>query len=206
MPWHKIGGLVQKGGCMYMAYSDLLKNIRDAARTKAEEIPKFQGRGCIRVTAVPCKKAADIWLGGLSDFDHSDRTEYEHVFSIVPGGTHTAIFNGERINTYVYSALKVAQCSLARKQGAGLCSGSMLPGVDNSDLTEENGWSTCYGALCVEIKDSLGEDFARIYISVSGADEEDDLKCAFAGGQAISKYMFLEVGDRFETKMPMLPF
>lgn len=189
-----------------MTYNELLKKIRDAVRAKAKEFPKFQGRGCIRVTAVPCNMSADVWLGdGLSDFEHSDHVEYEHVFSIVPGGTHTAIFNGERVNTYGYSALKTAHCSLARKQRAGLCSGSMLPGSDNSDLTEENGWSTCYGALCAEIKNPSGENFARIYISVSGADEEDDLKCAFAGAQTISENMLWNAGG-FKTSIPTLPF
>lgn len=212
----------------FESYGYLLKSIRDAVRKEAQKIPKFrdEGNGCIRVTFCPCCPDADEWLGGLSEWTQAyggawlsnkkDIVEYEHVFTITHGGSHTMVGdwgNGpEKVNCYGYSALKVAHCSLARKRGVALKSGVDL---GDKDLTEDNGWSAHYGAICLEIKkkhDKEWRDYCRIYVCVSGADQLEDLQCAKAAIGEVKKYFYakdygkgvwLVAGPRFAEEHDM---
>lgn len=180
------------------SYGYLLKSIRDTVRKKAQEIPDFKN-GCIRVTFRPCCAEADEWLGGISDWEQQDVTEYEHVFTITPRGSHTIVVNNglgpEKVNCYSYSALKVAHCSLARKR-----IGVLISGVDlnDHDLTEDNGWANEYGAICIEVSKN-NCDYCRIYVSVSGADSFDDLRCAEAAIEAVNGYFSV---DRYSIRTP----
>ena len=75
--------------CLEKAYSALVRQIRDAVREKAQEVPKFRDMsiGCIHILTYPCCKKADEWLGGLSDFEHEgapDVADYEHAFTVTP--------------------------------------------------------------------------------------------------------------------------
>ena len=81
------------------SYLVLVKEIRDAVRSKVKEItpPNFQipCTGFIRITARPCNKKADDWLGGLSDFgsEHPDVAEYENIFTVVPSSGQPALLD-----------------------------------------------------------------------------------------------------------------
>lgn len=197
---------------MKKAYLELVRQIRDAVREKAQEVPPFKntGNGAIRILAYPCCKAADEWLGGLSDFRYQsnatdtigavghDICDYEHAFAITPGGSRvvTVVEDGveKKIDTYAFSAMKIAHCSHAQD-----LKGDLLSGLDlgDPDLTEDYGYGPYLGALCVEIEvnalmgdgelRSAGE-FCGIYVCVSGADSADDLKCAFAAVKVIEDF------------------
>lgn len=100
----------------------------------------------------------------------------------------------KKIDTYAFSAMKIAHCSHAQD-----LKGDLLSGLDlgNPDLTEDYGYGPYLGALCVEIEvnalmgdgelRSAGE-FCGIYVCVSGADSADDLKCAFAAVKVIEDF------------------
>lgn len=185
-------------------YLELVTQIRDAVRKKAQEVPVFKktGNGAIRILAYPLCKEADEWLGGLSDFsdpENPDIVDYEHTFAISAGGSRviTGVYDGveQTVDCYAFSALKVAHCSRAQDLGAGLVSGLDL---NNPYLTEDNGYGPYKGALCVEVwkrnqtfeatEVALHERYFGIYVCVSGADSEDDLKCAKVGVEAICEF------------------
>ncbi|MBR3233326.1 hypothetical protein IKG12_00475 [Candidatus Saccharibacteria bacterium] len=185
---------------MEQKYEYLLKSIRDAVRKKAQEIPDFRN-GCIRVTSRPCCAEADEWLGGISDWEQQDIAEYEHVFTITPRGGYTIVVNygppgPEKVNCYSHSALKVAHCSLARKRIGALISGVYL---GDHDLTEDNGWAHEYGAICIEVSKNNCGDYCRIYVSVSGADPFNDLRCAEAAVEAVNGYFSV---DQYSIRTP----
>lgn len=190
------------------AYSELVKQIREVVREKAQEIPKFreEGNGAIRILAYPECEEADTWLGGLGDFSKRpyDIPDYEATFAITSGGSRviTGIWDGveQTVDCYAFSALKIAHCSLAQDLGYNLLSGLDL---DDPHLTEDNGYGPYYGALCVEVRKERSR-FCGIYVCVSGADSKDDLKCAFEAVGVIEKF-FAEEPMEYELKTPEPP-
>lgn len=193
---------------MKNAYSELVKQIRDAVRKKAQEISKFQeGNGAIRILAFPECEAADTWLGGMGDFSKRpyDIPDYETTFAITSGGSRaiTGVWDGvkQRVDCYAFSALKIAHCSLAQDLGHGLLSGLDL---DDPYLTEDNGYGPYYGALCVEVSHH-GKPFCFVYVCVSGADSSDDLRCAFEAVEVIKSFFTDELAGESEFKIPKRP-
>ena len=201
---------------MKKSYQELVLSIRDAVREKAQEIPIFKknGNGAIRITARPSTVEADRWLGGFSGFEEADGgyqnlvdvAFYEHVYTIAPEGSCVIEVEDEygacyptRVDCYAYSALKIAHCSLAKKLGTGMISGLNLNDIR---LREENGYAPRYGALSVSIstpapwfKDER-QQFCSIYVSVSGASQEEDITCAFAAVNVIENF-FKNEGSYF---------
>ena len=114
------------------------------------------------------------------------------MFTITPKGGYTIVVNyglgPEKVNCYSHSALKVAHCSLVRRRIGALTSGVYL---DDHDLTEDNGWVHEYGAICIEVSKN-NCDYCRIYVSVSGADSFDDLRCAEAAVEAVNGYFSVD--------------
>ena len=185
-------------------YLELVTQIRDAVREKAPEVPVFKetGNGAIRILAYPRCKQADKWLGGLSDFsdpENPDVADYEHTFAISAGGSRVveAFWSPDKqsVDCYAMSAMKIAHCSHAQDLDVGLVSG-----IDLGDpyLTKDNGYGPYKGAVCVEVwklnqlaepqEISLYERYCDIYVCVSGADSNDDLKCAKAGVEVIYNF------------------
>lgn len=205
---------------MQKAYLELVRRIRDAVREKVQDIPTFRnsGNGCIRILAYPCCPAADSWLGGLSNFEGEtpDIVDYEHTFAIAPGGSRviTTIQYGvrQKVDTYAYSALKIAHCSYSQDEKGCLLSGIIKAPHQN----EGNGYGPYLGALCAEVKicpttsnlHPTGEpyDFCGIYVCVSGASQVEDLECAFAAVKVIKRF-FAGVwhGGFFEVNAPEFP-
>ena len=200
-------------------FTNLAKTIRDTVRTKANGIPAFRetGNGAIRILAYPLCAEADESLGGLSDFGGSvpDIADYEVVFAISPGGSRVinVVENGRKatVDCYGYSALKIADCSLAQDLGVGLVSGLDFL---RADRTEEYGYAAHRGALCVVVKRVKcstvnGEpsveydDYCGIYVCVSGAKSDEDYACALEAIQTIKDF-FLEAGGMwaFEYEEP----
>lgn len=190
---------------MKKAYLELVRQIRDAVREKAQEVPIFRdiGNGCVRILAYPCCQEADEWLGGLSDFVHDNRfslppsfdiADYEHAFAITPGGSRVTSVDGRWADHYALSAMKIAHCSYSQDACNCLLSG----GVKAPSLKESNGYAPYPGALCVEIQtlktDAKGRyigkpsDFCGIYVCVSGASFKEDLECAFVAIKLIREF------------------
>lgn len=206
---------------MKKVYLELVKQIRDAVRKKAKDIGICEG--CIRILAYPCCELADQWLGGLSDFSgpSPDIVDYEHAFPIEFCGSRRAEVVGNngakyKIDCYGISALKIAHCSLGQDGGNVLLSGCFC---STPYITETNGYSPKFGALCTEIKFSKianekGElctkkcDFCGIYVSVSSdrdiINPETNLSCASVAIKVIEEF-FLDSDwdcDIFEVVAP----
>lgn len=211
---------------MKKAYLELVKQIRNAVRKKANNIGISEG--CIRILAYPCCELADQWLGGLSDFRgaSSDIADYEYTFSIEPYGSRIAIITDKesgarrKIDCYGLSALKIAHCSYSQDEKKCLLSGVLSP---FPYIKESNGYCPELGAFCAEvncneISNENGElvvkkrDFCEIYISVSGdkdtTDPEDNLRCASAAVDIIEEF-FMGTDwdcDIFEVVTPAMPY
>lgn len=219
---------------MKRTYLELVRGVRDAVRNKAQGISEFRdnGNGAIRIMAYPRCREADDWLGGLSSFVNDpsqysdfldmegeplggDIVDYEHTFSITPGGSRVAIKVqddiAQTVDCYAYSALKIAHCSRAQDLGAGLLSGLDLAAPS---FTEAHGYGPYRGALCVEVgklrsthvvfHKTFNSPFCDIYVSVSGADPQSDLECAFAAVDVIKDF-FENERSAFQFSIPKLP-
>ncbi len=194
-------------------YNELVVSIRDTVREEAKKVPKFveSGNGAIRILAYPLNKDADKWLGGFGEFNrrfnpnagvgigYNDIPDYELTFAITPGGSRVikGVWDGveQTVDCYAFSALKIAHCSRAQDDEAGLCSGLTLK--DAEYLTPDNGYGPYRGAICFEIKQGL-KDYLLLYVCVSGADSADDEKCAAAAIPVIEEF-FLKEGFRINT-------
>lgn len=167
------------------SFQELQVVIRDAVREKVRSITD-QKDGTIRLLFRPLCEEEDEWYGGLSTFgETNDIAEYEVSFVLMPGGSHTIVYNNDdgtydRVNTFGYSELKIADCSFAIKNKIGFESGLEF---DDKDRIEENGYAARQGAVCYV------DEKCRIYVAVSGLTQEEDRECALAGRQAISDFM-----------------
>lgn len=174
-----------------LRYQDWLWGVVDAMRKEAMKVEVFRRgkNGCIRLTLVPLCKEEDDWMGGgfYREFrGHMgvvipDACEREYVFKIHPLGSHTVQYicedgHTEPVNCYAYSALKTAWRSYVQRKGVAMAEEMKKSGC----MTEENGWSSHEGSLCVMIAVD-GRDFLRMYCCVSGATSEEDARCATRG-------------------------
>ncbi len=168
---------------------ELVVKVVRSIREAAEEVKIFREshNGCIRLTFVPLCWEADVWLGGLSEYDEFgkviDVNEYEFVRKIHPGGSHTIQWvdpkdgHVEPVNCYAYSALKVAYLSRLCREGLTRATDS---GREKGHFIEENGWSTHAGA---SVTTAYYGDIPlfRMYATVSGAESTEDAECSRAG-------------------------
>ncbi len=203
---------------LQIKYQEMLQRIVNATRSRAQTVPKFRdsGNGCIRITIAPLSDLAESWLGGgLSDFSEgfsglkfNDVCEREWVFPIRPGGSHTILWTDpndghtEHINCYAFSAMKIAFMSWWRRRAQAndlkkfrklvrkLAEGDIPH--DLKHFTAENGWAANLGVTCTTVKLDH-KDFIRLYVCVSGADEEDDEACALAGMMTVEEFFSTEV-------------
>ena len=210
-------------GLFELKYQDLIWRIVEGTRRAARVIPEFRNNtnGCIRITIVPLSELADTWLGGgLSDFgvyrevNARDVCEREFVYKLFPEGSHTMQFqcedgHVEPVNCYGYSALKVAYASWKRRFDEWVQQNNIPEEIEAHEFQKqteyfvaENGYSLDKGVIYTTVKLD-GEDFLRLYVTVSGAQlGETDLQCAAAGLLAAQNY-FLIVKNQFED--PIIP-
>ena len=170
---------------MIDSYGKLLGGIKQAVRKKALTVPRFKEKkeGCIRVTSCPFCEESSRWLGASAPFDPDDIPDVEDAYVILPGGSRVAKFENDDgsidiVDTYAITAMKIAQLSYLQDQDEGLLS-TNDPFLAKG-LEPENGFAKWCGALCCEINFADGTPFAYIYVSVSGASQEEDLACAAA--------------------------
>lgn len=196
--------------CLFnLKYQNLIWRIVTATRQASSTIPEIRDskNGCVRVTLVPLSQLADDWLGGgLSNFGQHpedgirDVCEREFVYKLHPEGSHTVRYvcqdgHTEPVNCYSFSALKVAHASWKRQFDAWVEEHEMPDDLVSAEylrqteyMTAENGYSFEDGTVCLTIRLD-GEDFLRLYVTVSGAQESiNDERCAFAGTSEAQEY------------------
>lgn len=187
-------------------FKELIFKIVTNVRDEAKKVPKFRdsGNGAIRICAWTNSPEMDKALGGFGvfgnrvnldnddDYDGNlvDCPDYEWTFAITPGGSPVikGVWDGveQTVDCYAFSALKIAHCSRAQEEGAGLRSGLVLK--DAEYLTPDNGYGPYSGAIVFEIKDGEKNDFLYLYVCVSGADSADDEKCAAVAIPVVSDF------------------
>ncbi len=208
---------------------ELVRDIIKAVCDEAEKIKRFKEtkQGCLRLTFYPANAAANSWLGG---FPYADNyiPDLEITYPILPGGTRLAVFeetdaktgkkNEVIIDTYTITAGKVAAVSYVQDDGVMLSGQVNLP-----DFIMENGFAPWKGAVCTEVyarkPDGMFADYCGLYVSVSGAEAEEDLRCAAAAIPVIKKFFgkpgyacrlpeidpsFLRKGRMMPDEMPQL--
>lgn len=189
-----------------VTYLELVNRIKDAVREKAKEVPLFKKNqaGAIRITAKPHCAEAYAWLNGnvhlhysgFEDFDFEDSAICEHTYPIVKGGKLTNDFGSradpKRVNFYSYTAMKVAYLWIIKDYMDTYTSSMPSRLKYDKDIIARNGYGVCAGAVCVPIAKEPTNNilcgdfddtypFMDLYISVSGANPEDDEMCALAG-------------------------
>lgn len=195
---------------MKYTYSELEKQIVKEVRIRALRVKRFMEtkQGCIRISAYPECQEAHEWLGGTGDFDPDDVCDFEHVYPILPGGSRTAKFENpdgtvEIVDTYAVTAMKIAQLSSVQDAG------NLLSGGEIEGLVPENGFGHWRGALCCEITlwkfidgAEVETPYCGIYVSVSGASEEEDQFVAMAAPKLVED-CFSDGGQDFAIYLPL---
>ncbi len=196
---------------MHSEWLKVVPWIIDAARMKAQGIERFRTskQGCVRVCAYAKCDEAKAWFGGLGSFKNgvSDIADIEFAMPIVAGGSTIAVFveDGKEIhvNTYAVTAMKIADCSRAQHLDLPALSGLSYDARQDNDT--ECGYGKWAGALCVRVNkrnnEGVWSEFCGIYISVSGADEYDDLRVAKYATYVIKDFFRAE-GDNFMIDIP----
>lgn len=169
-------------------YKATIRLVVHAGRKAKDQVKAFResGNGCILLMAVPLCQQADVWLGGLSEYDENGRKidlhEYVIARTIAPGGSHTIQWKDpgdghiEPVNCLAYATMKLAYLSHLIKDD--------IPDRDHDEVaqttdyyTEANGYSNHRGAVCTTIY-YADQPLMRFYVVFSGATEDEDLRCA----------------------------
>lgn len=174
--------------------------IKDAVRGAAMKVARFDKtkEGCLLVASLAMCEYAYSWLGASGPFVPGDATLVADYYKILPGGTFEANYEDEStpVNTASVAMGKVAQLMRLRAMGMGLLS------VYDPELTlglkPESGYANWRGALCCEVYCADGSLFALIFVSVSGASQDEDLACAAAAIDVIRNFF----PEDFEVKAP----
>ncbi len=171
---------------------EVISSVVQAGQEAAGEISQFREskKGALILMAVPLHQTADVWLGGLSERDDRGRlvnvNEYVWVRPVQPGGSHTIMWRNpetgetEPVNCMAYAMAKIAYLSRLVKEG--IINKSEDP--EGEKFLEENGYSLHRGAVGTTLY-YAGMEFMRFYVAVSGATEDEDLKCAAAATFAL---------------------
>ena len=174
----------------------LIDDIVEVCRNKAAELEGFKnGDGCIRITYLPeCSIASEMPEIGTRFTDR-----YEMTARIVPQGNYVINrdrIDGSPVDTYAFSALKVAACLKAIELGLGGRSG-----YDVGDLAcdEEHGFACYRGAVCYDLMLSH-KAFAMLIVCVSGASAIEDEAVADEATEAIMAWCFKN--PQFSVRVP----
>lgn len=174
----------------------LFDDIIEACRQKAATLEGFEsGDGCIRISYLPQNTMAVDILEANTCF--ADR--YELCARISPEGNYVINRGRQRgapVDTYAFSALKVAACLKAIEMGIGERSG-----YDLNDLAcdEEHGFASYRGAICYTLCYEH-RAFALLVVCASGASAIEDEAVAEAATEAIKKWCAQD--DRLSVDVP----
>jgi len=182
---------MEKNNSITEVFMDLDKSalehvVLDGGQEVAKNIPVFKqtGNGAIVLMIVPTCWEADVWLGGLSEYNELKQPvnirEYIKIGTIAPGGSHTIQWedpktgNHEPVNCLAYAMMKIAYLSHLVKN---MISSRDEDGIAKTTYCPENGYARDKGAVCMTVY-HCGKILMRIYICFSGATEDEDQKCA----------------------------
>lgn len=159
-------------------YDDIIEACRDAAAT----LKGFEdGDGAIRLCYIPQGAAGVDLLDGNTCY--ADR--YEVVARIRSSGNYVLNRDGrgEPVDTYAFSALKVAACLRAYELELSARSGEKL----GEFYDEAHGFAPYKGAALYQMSQD-NKVFGLLIVSVSGATQEEDEEVALAAESAMRKW------------------
>lgn len=159
----------------------LFDSIIMNCRKRASELDGFkEGDGAIRLCYLPQNSFGTDIIGIRSAF--ADR--FELVARIDVGNY---VLNrdgrGEPVDTYAFSALKVASCLLAYEKGLPARSGEDIGDV----YDEQHGFAPYHGAVLYELEYEH-KIFALLIVSVSGASQSEDEEVARAAEKTLKAW------------------
>ena len=183
-----------------VSFGRLFDEIIMSCQQKAKELEGFEsGDGCIRISYLP----QNAWAVNILESEVQSADRFELTSRITEGGNYVLNRdgkNGERIDCYAFSALKVAACLRSIELGLGERSGYDL---GNTAADEEHGFASYRGAICYSLYYEH-RIFALLIVSVSGASATEDEKVAEAGEAAIDDWC-KKHGFSYEAPAPILP-
>ena len=214
-----------------MVYSKLTELIKLYVRKEAKGIPTFvrdpridgEGiyQGCIRITSCPLCPDAYRDFGGSGQFNPDEIPDVEDAYPIFPGADRDAKYlnDDETVDvcsTYAMTAMKIAKLSRIQEYIPDcLLSGFVdeadvlaVTGEDIGELRAEDGYAKWRGAICCMVEyppEKPGDKpkpYAMIYVSVSGAKQDEDLRCAMA---AVDPIMQFFADEDLDVIAPVLP-
>ena len=214
-----------------MNYSALTKSIKDAVRKEAKGIstfvrdPKIDGegitQGCIRITFCPLDSKAYKDAGGVGQFDLDEIPDVEDAYPIFPGAERDAKYLNDDgtikvVSTYAMTAMKIARLSRIQEfipdcLRSGFTDNAevlAVTGKDLGDLCPENGFAIWRGAICCMIEYPTEKPrekpdlYGMIYVSVSGAEPDEDFRCAVASVDAIMQFF---ADEDLDVTAPVAP-
>ena len=173
-----------------MTFQKLVAQIVGAVRAEAAKILDFDN-GAIRLLFVPkCPEAAEFL--GWAGFSHAE-IDVDVGFAIKDGASHTrpAGWRGDKdeCDCYGYAALKIEGCAYAVRHNLGRRSRDMPDDAITWGRENDPG-AVCYDVVVDQNPDDFLLDplYLRIYVAVSGADSDEDERCAMAAHSVISDW------------------
>lgn len=179
-----------------------LQEVLKAVREKAKEVPVFKEteNGTIRISIVPFNEKVSDWLGDCTDYMYfprsgpNDTQISEFVYKIDRGGSHVINTEEGPVNTYAFSAMKVAYCreKMSRSDHRSMKSNRMAKMASRHGYVEENGYGGYKGCVCHLIEyyeRGVWLTWAEVYVCVSGASAEEDESCAMASRPVVREFV-----------------
>ena len=183
-----------------VSFGRLFDGIIMSCQQKAKKLEGFEsGDGCIRISYLP----QNTWAANILESEVHSADRFELTARIMEGGNYILNRHDKHsapIDSYAFSALKVAACLRSIELGLGERSG-----YDLGDLAadEEHGFATYRGAICYSLYYEH-RIFALLIVSVSGASAAEDEKVAEAGETAIDNWCRMH-GFSYEAPPPITP-
>lgn len=191
-----------------------LQEVLKAVREKTKGVPVFKEteNGTIRISIVPFNKKASEWLDDCTDYmffprsGPNDTQISEFVYKIDRGGSHVINTKDGPVDTYAFSAMKVAYCreKMKRYDHKSMKSDRTAKMASRYGYVEENGYGGYKGCVChlVEYYDhGVWLTWAEIYVCVSGASAEEDEACAMASRAVVKKLVRSLKDDGFIARI-----
>lgn len=165
----------------WFQFIKLVQDLKKAVQAEVAKIADFN-HGAIQFLFVPnCEKADRMMFGIGQD------CERKFIFPARPGYGHTrpAGYRGNRekeCDCSGYAALKIQGAAFAYKNKLGNLSQDM----SSTYLTW--GRENDPGAIVYGVFDDKSKPYMRVYVGVSGADSDEDQKCAAAARPIVVRF------------------
>ncbi|MDO4220223.1 MAG: hypothetical protein Q4D22_03285 [Candidatus Saccharibacteria bacterium] len=163
----------------YIRIMDLFDRVIKACSDCAKNLEGFMdGDGAVRLCYLPQSSYGRNLLGDFSTY--ADR--YELVSRICDGNfvLNRHDRDAEPVDTYAFSALKVASCLVALERGLPARSGENI----GNSYNEMHGFAPYKGAILYMLSKNH-HAFAMLAVAVSGATQDEDEMAALASEETI---------------------